>query len=103
MKECPYCMNKVTFPNAHYCQNCGKQLPINGYHSEMLTVAKNIMVAKCFIFGWLLIPLIWLLPITLRIKKREKSDIKLGTNFKVRTLFFGNFLAGICLLIDEDA
>ena len=88
------------------CQNCHynvKESLSVGHHSEMLTVAKELMLIKCFIFGCLIIPLIWLIQITLKIKKREKSNIKLGTGFKVRTLLSGNILAGLCLLIDEEA
>ncbi len=50
---------------------------------------------------WLIIPLIWCIPMTISIYKAYKGEKTLSTGFKVCTLLFVNLIAGILLLCDE--
>ena len=52
--------------------------------------------------GWLLIPLIWCIPMTMSVYKAYKGEKELTTGFKVCTLLFLNLIAGILLLCDQD-
>ena len=68
-----------------------------------MTAAKILMIISCVSIGWTLIPLAWLIPMTIKNSNREKGGEKLSTGFKVCILIFGSMVAGILLLCDEEA
>lgn len=102
-KVCLNCGTQVDDNNTQFCPSCGKKLGFKGYKSGLLTASKVFMIITCVCSGWLLIPLIWLIPMTCKISNREKTDEKLGTGFKVCTLLFANIIAGILLFCDDEA
>jgi len=52
--------------------------------------------------GWTLIPLLWFIPMTVKVYRAYKNDESLSTGFKVCVLLFVNLISGILLLVDED-
>lgn len=64
----------------------------------METVVKIFLILGCISWGWLLIPLIWCIPITVSILQKFKNQEPIGTGLKICTLLFVNLIAGVCLL-----
>ena len=52
--------------------------------------------------GWTLIPLCWMIPMTVHIYGAYKGTKTLSVGFKVCTLLFVNLISGILLLCDSD-
>lgn len=52
--------------------------------------------------GWLLIPLLWYVPMTIIVYKAYKGESELSTGFNICVLLFVNLIAGILLLCDND-
>ena len=52
--------------------------------------------------GWMLIPLLWCVPMTILVYKAYKGESTLSTGFNICVLLFLNLIAGILLLIDND-
>ena len=113
-KVCLKCGTQIPDDNTTFCPNCGNQLgvpaeptpgmgPTEGHKSGLVTAAKVLMILSCIATGWLLIPLAWLIPMTVKISHRETRPEKLSSGFKVCVLLFGNMLAGILLLCDNEA
>ena len=50
----------------------------------------------------ILIPLIWMIPMTIKMYKASKGEAELSLGFKVCTLIFNNLNSGILLLVDKD-
>ncbi len=103
-RVCLKCGAQVEDENVSFCPKCGNQLGVpKGYSSGSLTAAKILMIISCVAIGWTLIPLAWLIPMTIKISHRETSGEKLSTGFKVCVLLFGNMISGILLLCDNEA
>ena len=102
-RVCLNCGTQVEDANIQFCPGCGKPLGVQGHKSGLLTAAKVFMILSCIAIGWTLIPLAWLIPMTIKISNRETSGQPLGTGFKVCVLLFGNLIAGILLLCDGEA
>lgn|SRR5574344_1796841 len=102
-RVCLNCGAQIKDDSVQYCPNCGKVLGPKGYNSGLLTAAQIFMIISCVSIGWTLIPLIWLIPMTCKISARKNNGEKLSTGFKVCTLIFGNTVAGILLLCDDQA
>ena len=84
-------------------------VPVNQYgypasrrDSTLVTVVKVFMILGCITYGWTIIALAWLLPITISVFKKLNNGEPIGVGLKVCTLLFVNLIAGICLLIMED-
>ncbi len=52
--------------------------------------------------GWTIIPLIWCIPMTVRVYRYYKGTADCGVGFKVCTLLFVSFIGGILLLCAPD-
>ncbi len=99
---CNNCGSQLNDDNSNFCRNCGNKLNSKTYNKDLLLVSKIFMIISCVSIGWTIIPLAWLIPMTIKISNREKNNTKLSTAFKVCTLLFGNTLSGILLLCDEE-
>ena len=65
-----------------------------GYGEEItITAATGIVYAICS-----LIPLAWILPMTISVSKKLKNNQPIGVGFKVCTLLFVSMISGILLL-----
>lgn len=103
-KICVNCGKILDDDNATYCPNCGNSF--GGFHKQsgLLTTAYVFMIISCVIFGWMILPLAWLIPMTVRIKNRMKGDREpISLAFKICTLIFCNIISGILLLCDSNA
>ncbi len=52
--------------------------------------------------GWALIPLIWMIPMTVSVYKAYKGEKELSTGFNVCVLLFVSLIGGILLLVDGE-
>lgn len=102
-RTCLKCGTVVEDPNTAYCPNCGNALGKQGYDSGLLSVAYVFMIISCVCIGWTLIPLAWLIPMTVKINRRRKTNEPLSVGFKICTLLFGSLISGILLLCDAEA
>lgn len=74
----------------------------NAYSDGLATAAKIFLIIGCIFQGWLLLPLAWMLPITITIFGKMKRNEPIGTGLKVCALLFVNLLGGIFLLCHQD-
>ncbi|PPE06813.1 hypothetical protein [Mesoplasma corruscae] len=63
------------------------------------------MIITTILIGWLIIPLFWMIPMTVVnnriIKQLEKGEEKSFIVFSICTLIFANVISGILLLLAE--
>lgn len=52
--------------------------------------------------GFFLIPLIWTIPMTIKVYKAYQGEEQLSVGFDVCVLLFVNMIAGILLLVDNE-
>ena len=69
--------------------------------SGLMTAAKVFMVISCVAYGWTIIPLIWLVPMTKKLFRSADEGKEVSTGFKICTLIFASFIGGILLLCDQ--
>lgn len=60
------------------------------------------MIISCVAGGWALIPLCWMLPMTISYSRAIKEGREVSTAFKVCTLIFVNLISGILMLVSDD-
>lgn len=106
---CPNCGAEI--PNgAGFCGNCGCSVGENkpavqvksGRDDTLSTVVKVFLIIACITQGWMLIPLAWCIPMTVKIFNCLKTGQPISTGLKVCTLLFVSLVAGICLLCMDD-
>ena len=68
--------------------------------SELSTVAFIFMILSCVFEGIFIIPLCWLIPMTVHYHNVTKNGGDVGVGFKVCTLLFANLISGILMLCD---
>ena len=122
MKKCPVCGCEVP-DDAQVCPKCGYELqgaaPAKGEVvsqpskpaqenkkggiSTLKTVALVFMILSC-IGGALcfLIPLAWILPMTISYNRKINNHEPVSIGFKVCTLIFVSLIAGILMLVDNE-
>ncbi|MBO4422908.1 MAG: hypothetical protein J5879_05685 [Clostridia bacterium] len=61
------------------------------------------MIIGCVSVGWMLIPLAWCIPMTIKYYKalKEGKALELPMAFKICTLIFVSLVSGIIMLIDK--
>lgn len=64
--------------------------------------AKVFMIIGCVAQGCLLVPLAWMIPMTISFSRKLKSGEKVGVGFKICTLLFVNMIAGILMLCRSE-
>ena len=108
MKYCTICGAEL-HDEAVICPKCGcacaKETKPSTQSSDSLTlktIAKIFMILSCVVFGFYLIPLCWMVPMTVHYSNaiKEKKPVSLG--FKICSLLFVNFIAGILMLCDTE-
>ena len=106
---CSHCGSEI-HDEAVICVKCGcevsKAKPIaitpTETDSTMSIVVKVFMILGCISQGWLIIPLAWCIPLTVKVFNSLKSGTPITTGTKVCSLIFVNLIAGICLFCMED-
>lgn len=68
----------------------------------MKQIAFIFCLISTIISGFALIPLIWCIPMTIRVYKAYKGEDYLTVGFKVCVLLFVSLVSGILLLCDQD-
>lgn len=106
---CTHCGTEIN-DDAFICVKCGckvdEKTPATQIKAEnddtMSIVIKAFLILGCISQGWLLIPLAWCIPITVKIFNCLKNGTPISTGMKVCTLIFVSLVAGICLLCMDD-
>ena len=107
MKYCPHCGAELV-ENARFCPSCGcpvntGNLPANRAEEPVIrTVAKVFMIINTILCGIAIIPLCWMVPMTVHYFNITKRGEKASAGFAVCTLLFCSLIAGILMLVDDD-
>lgn len=115
MKYCTHCGSPVA-DEAVFCVKCGcptnsnsnayqqqpQQPPVVKQPSGFATAAKVFMIISCIAYAFCLIPLCWMIPMTVKYSNAIKNGEPVSTAFKVCSLLFVNTLAGIFMLVDGE-
>lgn len=107
MKFCSKC-GKEIHDEAVVCPGCGcavegaNQKAKTAEPSTLKTVAWVFMLIGTILAAVVLIPLAWMIPMTLSLKKKMNTGEPVGLGFKICVLLFVNQIAGILLLVDKD-
>ena len=119
LKFCANCGSQIPADSA-VCPSCGfyqntetRSAPVQPVYSQPVNntgdrdetlkiIVKIFMIFGCISFGWLLIPLLWLIPITAGVFNKFKTGEEITVGTKICVLLFVNVIAGICLLCMED-
>ncbi len=108
MKYCAHCGNEL-LDEAVICPKCGCRVE-NGKgvkatdQKDFIMVIKIFMIVACVLGGFaFLIPLAWMIPMTVSVVNRLESRQPIGVGFKVCVLLFVSVIAGILLFfIDTE-
>ncbi len=68
----------------------------------MKLAAFILCLISTIVSGFLLIPLAWCIPMTIKVYKAYKEDTELSVGFDVCVLLFVNMIGGILLLCDNE-
>jgi predicted permease len=71
---------------------------MNSNRDSLLQIAGIFQIISCVVIGWTIIPLAWLIPMTIatfNARKDHREHVALG----VCSIFFSNLIAGILILI----
>ncbi len=103
---CTHCGAQI-HDDAVVCVHCGRAVegrtPAAQSRDDTLSVViKAFLILGCVSQGWLLIPLAWCIPMTVKIFNCLKTGQPISTAMKVCTLLFVNMVAGICLLCMDE-
>lgn len=98
------------YDSAH--SNAAAQVSVDAQPIYAMSETKRTLSLVCFILcviscvgvGWTIIPLIWMIPMTMRVWGIYKGTKPNTTTFGICTLLFLNLVGGILLLVaDKDA
>ena len=114
MKYCVKCGAEIQ-DDAQFCPKCGQKVggevtteviaepkKERKRDDSLMTVALVFCIISCVIAGWAIIPLCWMIPMTVSLNNKIKNKEPISVAFKVCTLLFLSFIAGIILLIGDD-
>ena len=110
MNYCPKCGTKLESDH-RFCPNCGykttEEVRADVVYGEsnsnsLQEVAKVFMIVFTILSGWMIIPLCWMIPMTVHYCHCVRDGRKAGTGFAVCTLLFCSLISGILILIDEN-
>lgn len=109
MKYCAKCGQEL-MDEAVVCTACGCMVETEAAaeaapakkESVLKTVAKILMIISTVAYGFTLLPLAWMLPMTITYCKKVKNNQPISTGFKVCILIFVNLISGVLLLCDND-
>lgn len=110
---CKYCGKQID-DNAAYCPYCGSQQKeevVGEVVSNTRKKHRNETIAEvglvfCIvntvIAGFALLPLAWMLPMTLGISDRLKEKREISIAYKVCTMLFVSVIGGLLLLLADE-
>lgn len=76
-----------------------RQPAVSPNDRTMRMVAFIFSIVSCVTLGWMIIPLAWLVPMTVHTYGIYKGTKRNTTTFAVCSLLFSNLIAGILLLV----
>ena len=76
--------------------------PAQTQDETLSIIVKIFLILGCISQGWLLLPLLWCIPLTVAVFNSFRDKRPIGTGMKVCVLLFVNMIAGICLLCMDD-
>ena len=101
MKYCSHC-GKELLDEAVICPSCGCSNESATSKSEdrkvLILVVKIFMILSCIGAAVALIPLCWMIPMTLHVFKKLDRGEPIGMGFRICVLLFCNVVAGVVLL-----
>ena len=101
-RYCSHCGKEVN-KEAVVCVHCGcsikstSSISVDG--DGLKLVIQIFMILGIISSGFLLIPLIWTIPMYYKVKAYLNNEVELSDGYKVCVLLFCNLIAGILLLI----
>ena len=104
MKYCTMCGKEMP-DDAEYCPSCGHKMEPtdrSSLNDTLRTIAKVFMVIATVISGFALIPLAWMIPMTVVYFSKVKNKEKISLAFKICALLFASKVAGILMLCDDE-
>ncbi len=112
MKYCSHCGTQI-MDEAVVCPHCGCSVaqettytakPADDGKETIRLIAKIFMVIGCVSgAACFLVPLAWCIPMTVIYWKACDEHRDVSTAFKVCSLLFVNLIAGILMLVDDQA
>ncbi len=94
-------VQQVTTTNPTYSTNQPSKSTSNTADT-LGTIAKILMIISTVLTGFYLIPLCWMLPMTIILCNKLKNNEPIGLGFKICILLFANTIAGILLLCRKE-
>lgn len=101
MKYCAHCGSEL-LDEAVICPKCGCRVEnvsnakVND-QKDLVMVIKIVMIICCVIGGFAIIPLAWMIPMTVSVTHRLENREPIGIGFKICVLLFVSVIAGIML------
>jgi len=119
VKYCSKCGASIQ-DDAAFCTKCGQ--PVDGNDqpkvevepvrvvkttaikrdSALMNVAFILAVISCVLCAFAIIPLAWMIPMTVSMNDKIKNNEEISVAFKVCTLIFVNTISGILLLVGDE-
>lgn len=103
---CPKCGNEID-DSANYCSNCGTKIHAsNNNLNETKTLrllAFIFMLISTVSVGICIIPLAWMIPMTIICYNNMKEDKKCSLAFAICTLLFVSIVSGVLLIVDSES
>lgn len=73
------------------------------YSDGVKTAIKVFMIVSCVFCGWLFIPLIWMIPMTVIVFKALDRDEEINVALSIIILIFQSLIAGILILAGKNS
>ena len=107
MKYCTKC-GKELVDEAVVCTGCGcpvgevpKSSASSSNKQTMREAARIIMIVLTVLTGFAIIPLCWMIPMTVYLNNRVKNNEEISLAYKICCLLFCGTVPGILLLLED--
>ena len=107
MKYCTKC-GKELLDEAVVCPGCGcaasapkTSASVNSTKKSLREAARIIMIILTVTTGFAIIPLCWMIPMTVYLNNRVKNDEEISLAYKICCLIFCGTVPGILLLLED--
>ena len=110
VKYCTKCGYQLDL-KAKICDNCGcktddikvNQSSTSSSNKSSTRTAANLFVILGAIFYCIyIVPILWIVPLTIAYFKKNKKNEKIGIGFKIAILLLVSVIGGVILLVEED-
>ena len=108
MKYCTKCGQELV-DEAVVCTHCGCPVDSNykgstkkaNTKTELREAARIIMIVFTVLTGFAIIPLFWMVPMTVYLNNRVKNNEEISLAYKICCLLFCGTIPGILLLLED--